>query len=308
MVERIVVGVDGSQGSVRALRWALGEAVARRAVLEPVTVWQSPYDFGEELLYPAVEETIVAGAKEQLDRAVAELFGDDRTVVLEGTVLHGDAAQTLCDRSAHADLLVVGSRGHGGFAGLLLGSVSTKCAHHSGCPVVIVPKAGLVTTSGPGPGGRIVVGVDGSEGSRRALRWAAADAELRGWSIDAVAVWHDPYGGEMSLEFQAPYFRRDRLARLEHVEAQLAEAVAEAAAAVPAVEIDPVVVDSDGDPAATLCDRSAEADLLVVGSRGHGGFAQLLLGSVSSACAHHSRCPIVIVPAPRPDVDAPSGT
>jgi nucleotide-binding universal stress UspA family protein len=131
MAEQIIVGVDGSEGSVRALRWALGEAVARRAVLEAVTVWQSPYGFGEELLVPVVEERIAAGAREQLGTAVAEALGDDRPVDLQGSVLHGDAAQTLCDRSAHADLLVVGSRGHGGFAGLLLGSVSSACAHHS---------------------------------------------------------------------------------------------------------------------------------------------------------------------------------
>ena len=308
MAERIVVGVDGSQGSVRALRWAVEEAVAREAVLEPVMVWQSPYDFGEELLYPVTEEKIAAGAKERLDTAVAEAVGDNRGVVIERSVLHGDAAQTLCDRSARSDLLVVGSRGHGGFAGLLLGSVSTKCAHHSRCPVAIVPKAGDVTASGPGRTGRIVVGVDGSDGSRRALRWAAADAVLRGWSVDAVMVWRDPYGGEMSLEYEVPYFRRDRLARLEHAREQLGEAVAEAAAAVPAVVVDPVLVDGDADPAETLCGRAAHAELLVVGSRGHGGFARLLLGSVSSACAHHSRCPIVIVPTAGADLDAPTGS
>lgn len=304
MVERIVVGVDGSEGSVQALRWALGEALARKAVLEPVAVWQSPYDFGEELLFPVAEEKIAAGAKERLDAAVAEAVGDQRGVVVEASVLHGDPAQTLCDRSSDAELLVVGSRGHGGFAGLLLGSVSLKCAHHSRCPVAIVHNARHRETVS-GPGGRVVVGVDGSEGSRRALRWALSDAGCRGWAVDAVSVWRDPYGGEMAFEYQAPYFRRDRAARLERAEEDLAEAVAEAVGASPAVAVEPVVV--DGDPAQILCDRSAEADLLVVGSRGHGGFARLLLGSVSSACAHHSRCPVVIVPGPRPDLDAPTG-
>lgn len=241
MAERILVGVDGSEGSRRALRWAVEEAVARRAVLEPAVVWQSPYHFGEELLYPVAEEKIAAGAKEQLDTAVAEAVGDGQIIDIECSVLHGDAAQTLCDRSAHSDLLVVGSRGHGGFAGLLLGSVSTKCAHHSLCPVVIVPKPSSHRESRSGHSGRIVVGMDGSEGSLRALRWAVADAELRGWSIDAVAVWHDPYGGEMNLEFQAPYFRRDRLASLTKVEAELAEAVTAAVAAVPTVKVGQVV-------------------------------------------------------------------
>jgi nucleotide-binding universal stress UspA family protein len=306
MAERILVGVDGSEDSIRALRWAVEEAVDRKAVLEPTTMWQGPHDFGGELFYPGAEEKIAARAKEQLDTVVAEALGDDRIVDVECSVLHGDAAQTLCDRSAHSDLLVVGSRGHGGFTGPLLGSVSTKCAHHSLCPVVIVPKASCHRESRSGQSGRIVVGMDGSEGSLRALRWAAADAELRGWSIDAVAVWHDPYGGEMTLEFQAPYFRWDRLAHLTRVEEQLAEAVTAAVGTVPTVTVDQVII--NGDPAETLCGRSADADLLVVGSRGRGGFARLMLGSVSSACAHQSRSPIVIVPAPDPDIDAPTGT
>lgn len=306
MTERILVGVDGSEGSIRALRWALEEAVARKAVLELATVWQSPHDFEGEPSHPVAEETIAAGANEQLDLAIAEVLGDSRVVDVERSVLHGDAAQTLCDRSAHSDLLVVGSRGSGGLAGLLLGSVSTKCAHRSLCPVAIVPKANGRRESRSGQSGRIMVGVDGSEGSRRALRWAAADAELRGWSIEAVAVWSNPYGGEMSLEFQAPYFRKDQLASRKKVEEQLTEAVSDAVAGLPTVTVHQVVV--DGDPAEILCGRSANADLLVVGSRGHGGFARLLLGSVSSACAHHSGCPIVIVPAPHPDIDAPTAT
>lgn len=306
MAERILVGVDGSEGSVRALRWAAAEAAVREAVLEPATVWQSPHHFGAEPVDPVAEQKVAAGAKQRLAMAVAAAVGDGHGLDLDCSVLHGDPARTLCDRSADAALLVVGSRGHGGFAGQMLGSVSTKCAHHSRCPVAVVPDTARVTASRPERPGRIVVGVDGSDGSRRALRWAAGDAELRGWSIDAVTVWRDPYNAEMGFELRADYFRRDRQASLERVEEQLADAVAEAAAAVPTVEVVPVLIDDDGDPAETLCGRSADSDLLVVGSRGRDGFAGLLLGSVSSACARRSRCPIVIVPAARPDLDGPT--
>ena len=111
--------------------------------------------------------------------------------------------------------------------------MSTKCAHHSPCPVVIVPKAGCVAASDPGRTRRIVVGVDGSERSLRALRWAVEDAQLRGWSIEAVAVWRDHYSDETGLGFHARHFRRDRPAHLKRVEGQLAEAVTDAVARTP---------------------------------------------------------------------------
>ena len=296
MVDRILVGVDGSEGSRRALRWAMGEAVARRTLLQPVTVWQSPYDLGEMLYLPVDEEAIATDAKLRLDGAIAEAAGTDPAPDVDPLVLHGDPAQVLCESSADAALLVVGSRGRSGLAGVMLGSVSTKCAHHSRCPLVIVPHGDREDENRAlGQVTRILVGVDGSEGSRRALRWAIEEAAVRGASVDAVAVWQDPYRGDMTFEYEIPYLRRDRRATLEHVDGKLAEAVAEVVGHDPVVEVDPLVV--EGDPAETLCERSAGADLLVVGSRGHGGFARLMLGSVSSACAHRSRCPIAIVPA-----------
>ena len=141
MVGRILVGVDGSEGSRRALRWAIGEAAAHEAALHALIVWQSPYDFGEALYFPVDEGKLAEGAKQRVAESIAEVAGEAPGVQIDCLVVEGDPAETLCERSAEADLLVVGSRGHGGFAGLMLGSVSTKCAHHSRCPVVIVPKA-----------------------------------------------------------------------------------------------------------------------------------------------------------------------
>jgi nucleotide-binding universal stress UspA family protein len=293
MAGRIVAGVDGSQGSRRALGWAAAEAAAREAVLQPVIVWQSPYDYGELRYVPVDEDQLAEEARKRLEAALAEVAGKASAAAADPLVAHGDPAQVLCERSAGADLLVVGSRGHGGFAGLMLGSVSAGCAHHSRCPLVIVRDG----TAGHEHSliRRILVGADGSEGSRRALAWAVDEAALHGAKVQAVEVWRDPCGGDMSLEFDMEHFREDRQVLLGQAEERLASAAAEAAARHPGLEVVPVLLQGD-DPARILCERSADADLLVVGSRGHGGFARLLLGSVSTTCAYHSKCPVAIIP------------
>jgi nucleotide-binding universal stress UspA family protein len=293
MTGRIVVGADGSEGSSRALGWAVAEAAAREAVLQPVIVWQSPYDYGELRYAPVDEDQLAKGARKRLEQALAEVADEASATATDPLVARGDPAQVLCERSADADLLVVGSRGHGGFAGLMLGSVSIKCAHHSRCPLVIVRDGradhdySLIR--------RILVGVDESEGSRQALAWAVDEAALRGASVEALNVWRDPYGGEMSLEFDMEHFRDDRQVLVEQTQDRLAAIVAEAAAHHPGLEVVPVLLQGD-DPARILCERSVDADLLVVGSRGHGGFVRLLLGSVGTTCAHHSKCPVAIIP------------
>ena len=139
MTGRILVGVDGSDGSRRALAWAIDQAAARRAVVQPVIVWERGFDYGSERYWPA-DEKIAEAARKRLAAVVTEVAGPDPAVTIDPLVLEGDPGRILCARSASADLLVIGSRGHGGFAGLVLGSVSTKCAHHSRCPVVIVPR------------------------------------------------------------------------------------------------------------------------------------------------------------------------
>jgi nucleotide-binding universal stress UspA family protein len=137
---KIVVGVDGSPGSRAALRWAHKEAQLRRTALEAVTVWQFPVmtslpAFGAmpppEDLSQEAGESLLAILDEEEVSSTAEV--PVTTVVTEGA-----AAPALLDASEGADLLVVGSRGHGGFSGLLLGSVSQQCATHGRCPVVVV--------------------------------------------------------------------------------------------------------------------------------------------------------------------------
>ena len=136
----IVVGLDGSDESTRALDWAAEEADLRGGRVRVVTAWHVPvlvYSAGyTPMVAPSVEESSEHAANTIVEGAAAELT--DRGLEVDTVVEYGNAAQALIDASAEADLLVVGSRGHGGFAGLLLGSVSTQCAQHATCPVVVV--------------------------------------------------------------------------------------------------------------------------------------------------------------------------
>jgi nucleotide-binding universal stress UspA family protein len=139
----IVVGVDSSDGAKAALRFALHEAKLRHSKLRVVHTWQFGYigSLGIESYVPVVGadlSEVRRAAEVALDTTLHEAVPDTDGVVIERRVVEGGAATVLVDESRKADLLVVGSRGHGGFAGLLLGSVSQQCAHHAACPVVIV--------------------------------------------------------------------------------------------------------------------------------------------------------------------------
>jgi len=137
---RVVVGVDGSEPSRRALRWADRQATLTRASLDIVTAWTfpdhpAPLDVVPKVPFP--EDTLVQ-AQEALDRLVEEILPQRAKDRVHARVIRGDAAAVLIEAARDADLLVVGSRGRNEFAELLLGSVSDHCARHAGCPVVIV--------------------------------------------------------------------------------------------------------------------------------------------------------------------------
>lgn len=142
-MERIVVGVDGSAASRAALRWAVREALLRDASVDAVTAWHYPYaataeGFGRGIPLSAWPEPEV-GARQTLDDAVQAIAGEfERLPIIERVVVLDGAAHALLENAKGADLLVVGSRGHGGFVGLLLGSVSSHCAAHAPCPVAII--------------------------------------------------------------------------------------------------------------------------------------------------------------------------
>jgi nucleotide-binding universal stress UspA family protein len=136
----IVVGVDGSDSSIRALGWAAGQAKLTGASLTVVTTWEFPPTFGWSPPYPSDFDPN-RDARAALQKNVDAVLGPDPDLAVELEVVEGHPAFVLTDKAAGAELLVVGSRGHGAFAGMLLGSVSEYCASHAPCPVVIVRDA-----------------------------------------------------------------------------------------------------------------------------------------------------------------------
>jgi nucleotide-binding universal stress UspA family protein len=149
---RIVVGVDGSAGSVGALHWAAQLAPSVGAELDAVTCWAYPVSYGMSVAPPPAWDP-AADANEILATALTAAFGEHRPDGLRAVVSQGHPAEVLLEASEDAELLVVGSRGHGGFAGLLLGSVSAHCAEHASCPVLVTrteprPQAGPQSVTG----------------------------------------------------------------------------------------------------------------------------------------------------------------
>lgn len=140
----VVVGVDESEGARKAFHWAMGEARAHGARVVLVHAFQPlsgyyPYSVAEgQHLRAGIEEETRQAAETFIQGLLAEVEGDD--VEVEAVVTRGRASEALLERAQHADLVVVGSRGHGGFTGLLLGSVSQQVVHHAPCPVVVVPQ------------------------------------------------------------------------------------------------------------------------------------------------------------------------
>jgi nucleotide-binding universal stress UspA family protein len=135
-VSHIVVGVDGSDPSKDALTWAVQYAALVGAAVEAVISWSYPTSYGIGGVYP--EWSPESDARQTLTDTVTAVLGSDVPSNLTQLVREGNAAQVLLDESKDAQMLVVGSRGHGGFAGLLLGSVSANCAEHAHCPVLVV--------------------------------------------------------------------------------------------------------------------------------------------------------------------------
>lgn len=138
---RIVVGVDGSPGSLQALRWAAGEAALRGVAVHAVQAWHYPYLVAPVATPIEMEfEQIGKAAEASLSQAIRDVLGDDPAVPVRTSVVEDSPAIGLLREAVGAELIVVGSRGHGGFAGLLLGSVSQQIVHHAPCPVVIITK------------------------------------------------------------------------------------------------------------------------------------------------------------------------
>jgi nucleotide-binding universal stress UspA family protein len=283
----VVVGVDTSPCSRQALRWAVGEATRRAAPLTAVLAWSyldQPHSESAEAFVATYSER---DALATLDEVVVDTLGPDVAATVRRRVVCDHPAQALVDASADADLLVVGARGLGRFKRLVLGSVSTACLHHSRCPVVIV-RDGEPSRRADPP--RVVAAVDGSPGSRRALAFAVDAARRMGARVEVVHAWTTPVYPAHPLvpaTFEVTDFEESARA----VIADVLGSVDTRDLAVP-----PESIAIQGPAAASVLDIAKGADLLVVGSRGRGGFAGLLLGSVSSQVAHHAPCPVAVVP------------
>ncbi|MEU4556614.1 universal stress protein [Micromonospora violae] len=281
----VVVGVDGSPSSLVAAEHAARAALLRSRPLLLVHgylhllgygVPLNPYDVGVPV--PSDE------AQKMLERTAAELTERWPGLAVEVRQVAGGPGATLVEESRRAEVVVVGSRGLGGFAGLLLGSVGAQVAAHAHCPVLVVrPEEQPIPVDGP-----VLVGVDGSESSRVAVGLGADEAARR--DVPLVLVHVGPADGDRAVpeeieESQAAY------------QAEAVRLLADASTVVRAEHPDLVVREHPvraAGAAEGLIEASGTASLLVVGTRGRAGFAGLLLGSVSQAAIQHAHCPVLV--------------
>ncbi|MFF5142993.1 universal stress protein [Streptomyces sp. NPDC013157] len=291
----VVVGVDGSDSSLRAVDWAADEAVLRGAPLRLVyaSLWER-YE-GESLA-----EDLVTKPSDQLMAedvvAVAAERAHRRQPGLKVTtdVVPEEPEYALVHESREAAVLVLGSRGRSGFVEMLLGSVGLAVAAHAHCPVIVL-RGSHDNRVRTGAGGRIVLGV----GGREAVRFAVREAGLRGAEVDALRAWRAP--ARETTDHPPPDFVRGypqpsgEPARLHEQEAS--DTLEEALRDVPQqVRVHRRTV--EGPARQVLLAASHTADLLVVGARRNTEHLGLQLGRVAHGVLHHAACPVAVVPEP----------
>jgi nucleotide-binding universal stress UspA family protein len=256
----IVVGIDGSAQADSAIRWAAAEAAVRDAGLRLVHAFVWPL-----FAVPLGASDVAPGLRAMADQVVTDASNlankIEPGVPATAERIDGFPSPVLLNASEKAELIVIGGRGLGPMLGVLVGSTGLDLAAHARCPVVVVRP-----DHAPEAGGHVVVGYDGSSASRAAVDFAFDFAWRHRLVTRIVAV------GIPDHEIQ----------RLGPV----------AASDDPATEL----IQVSGNPAAELLRWSEDAQLLVVGSRGRGGFTGLLLGSVSQAVLHHGHCPVAVIP------------
>ncbi|MBD5786614.1 universal stress protein [Cellulosimicrobium terreum] len=292
--DTVLVGVDGSAPSLHALDWAAAYARQVGWGLHVVCTYSLPSFTAASLDggYAALDDSAIQeGARAVLEEA--RLRSEAAGVRTTATVTTGDAAGVLVEMSAEHSLAVVGTRGRGGFTERLLGTVSSALPAHARCPTVVVP----LRADGTGeelppvtPLRRVVVGVDGSPTAEIALRHAIRQAQA--WGAELVAVAGVPVGAGAGLLAWLPA-SIDHEQVLADVTEGLNVIIDRHEAENPGVTIKRIVLDGTG--AELLTEFSTATDLIVVGSRGRGGFRGLLLGSTSQAVLHHSACPVMVV-------------
>lgn len=295
----IVVGVDGSASALNAAGWAAGEAAFRHVPLRlvhgvHVPVSEAAY-IGRVGVPTSFFEILESDGRRYLADAEAAVRQAHPEVEVDTDLLKGYPVPVLISLSQAARLMVLGSRGLGGFSGLLAGSTAVALVGHGHCPVAVIhgpAPEGPLSTGGP-----VVVGVDGSPASEAAIAMAFEEASLRNVDLVAVHTWLD-----FSSDYSYAYARQFMVEWKEiEIEAQelLAQRLAGWQEKYPDVTVKRVVARDR--PAHHLLEHAAQAQLLVVGSRGRGGMSGLLLGSTSQALIYHSPCPLLVVrPATAP--------
>ena len=286
----VVVGYDGSEHAGIAVDWAAAEAVSRGVALTISVATTVPIEgmrFGGSLLSPdAIDELL-----ERL-QAAAQTRAEETRQAHPGLevivkVALGSPASVLIEASANADLIVVGSRGMGGFRGLLVGSVGVQVASNSTCPAVVVRKEPAPTAS------TVVVGVDGSELSLAALDFAFAMADRRGWRVLAVHAWEIPAYDVLAAPSGPPPLDLENFAAGE--ERAFAESLAGLRERYPSVEVEQRII--KGPSVHAILDASDDAALIVLGTRGRGEFLGAVLGSVSQGVLHRAKVPVAVISA-----------
>ncbi|MFI2200472.1 universal stress protein [Streptomyces sp. NPDC020192] len=281
----LVVGVDGSDSCLDAVDWAVDEAVRHGLPLRLVygSLWER-YEGGlptvghERPSEQVMAERIVASAA---DRAARR----DTDVKVTTDILPEDAADALVREGDHAFALVTGSRGRGLLKGLLLGSVGLAVAARARCPVVVVrgDRAGLAGTHE-----RILLGLGDAGTSAEAVRFAFREAEVRDCVLDVVRAWRRPAYDRSGDPATATDAHEERASAL--LDALLEDAVA----GYPHVRTRRATL--EGPAGKVLVDRSAAADLVIIGARRRTGHFGLQLGRVGHTLLHHARCPVAVVP------------
>ncbi|RZL83283.1 MAG: universal stress protein [Rhodococcus sp. (in: high G+C Gram-positive bacteria)] len=272
----IVVGVDGSRSSLDAVRWAAREATVRRAplLLLSCTTYRGTEDG------PRLAEVLHARAERDVAEAleIARAASDVADLDIRGEVSHQNAPGALVDRSGGAEMVVLGRRGLGEFTDGLIGSATSAVSRHAQCPVAVIDGWSRVA-DGTGP---VVVGVDGSPSSARAIGQAFEECSLHNAELIALHAWSDqvlstlPVGVEQTAERSV-----------------LEASVAEWCERFPDVSVKQTLVRDR--PVRHLLEMADQAQMIVVGSRGRGGFPGMTLGSTSAALLHMTPCPLLIV-------------
>nr|WP_043720952.1 universal stress protein [Micromonospora maris] len=281
----VVVGVDGSEAALAAVRLAAAEAARRHRPLRVVHafIWPSLHS----PFTPGTEGPADGGLRGQAHQLVTAAVDEAQTTApglrVTGEIVDGAPTAVLLQASDDAALVVLGDRGLGGFTALVVGSVAVTVAAHARCPV-------LVARGTADPQGPIVVGVDGSDVSRRAVEFAVQTAAFRGATVVATHAYRHPAStgpGDM----QPLVYDESQLQAEE--ERALAESITGLTDRYPEVTIRRESV--RGRAPKVLTEASRTAQLLVVGGQGRGELTGLLLGSVSRSMLHHSHCPVAVV-------------